>query len=529
MIKKRLLKILLIVVMAIPFLLPTPVHADVSSFPCVPINGNKYYLTDRHYDAPEDVYFLYDYQGFYGESGDYGSVGLDEWAARYWSFHSFSISYLNSDGSIDDHYTSEFSEKLPDGRIVYWSKWDKWSASSSLDAYVLNGVPYVKTGAKYSMSDIFNEWSGSITSGHPHDAVSKASDVNLGRLKNITYEVTKKATFEECFDTICWDRKSDTNNNIFDKNYTVTINAIPAYVLGSTPEKWKSTGWNDWVLNDASVYTDTVNAVTGQVSICWADLIGKFGYGDKFWSAVVQGDTSYISHAWLYRIRLNCGTSHSDWLTVHPFVSGDKKSIDSAMSSTSYNSDTYNVLNSTGYSYTDSSSHETVNNSFETTYNYETINNYDQSKTDNSITNISHPSGSADESVIDNWFQKVIDFFNNTLVALVASAVGGISSAASGLVAKTGFLGECVAMVPQMIGLLVASVSTHVDAVLKWNDISLMGTTLISAGSVNLDDAVVQYGLADLHTICKVCMDAGILLFLNFKVYKKALEILKLR
>jgi hypothetical protein len=364
---------------------------------------------------------------------------------------------------------------------------------------------------------------------------NSTQNLPLGTLKNIGYSVTKNATYKECFDVISWDAELDSNgNNLSGK--TVTISAIPAYAVGASEKEWYEKSLWDWILNNDTEYTTTVNATDGKCSICWDGLIQKFGFAQKFTSAIVEADGSYKSHCWVYRVKLSSKTQDSGWITVYPFVSGDKKSIEKAMETTVYNSYTQNVLNSIGYSYTDNSTGDTVHNAITYNYNYETVNNYDNKTiTNNTITNISNPSGTSSNpsdiasQAVENWFQKVIDFFNNTIGAIVATAVGGLTSAASGLVAKTGFLGECVAMVPQMIELLVASVSTHVDAVLKWNDISLMGTTLISAGSVNLDDAVVQYGLADLHTICKVCMDAGILLFLNFKVYKKALEILKLR
>jgi len=527
--RRKLSALFLAVLILVPFI-TTPVHADsiyIDDYK-TPLNGLVDLTSGLTYKCDDDVYFVY---GIYEFNGTYPSGWLD---TVVWSFHSFTVNEYSSDGSLSDSFNFYSTESLGDGRTIYVSRsrvipsvgWQHTAVPpSDLKAY--NNVPSYYG----SWNSQFFKYPSFLSSGFSYNYNAPLPAVNLGQLHDIKYSVTKNATLEESYDAVSWNRENDTNSNIFDSSYSVDISVIPSYCAAASEKEWYNKTLADWVLNDSTQMSVNVPATIGQYSFKWSDLVSHFAYDRDFYTDKQLSDGSYQSHAWVYRIRLKYGSQTSSWMTVYPFVAGDKASIGNAMQSNTYNSYTSNVLNSLAV--TTVSNNTTTVSSVNYNYTYNIVNQYDNSThISQSVPGVSHPDGENNTSnpvaaVTQSLWDRIIDLFNQMIGFVTGSLFAGVTGLASGFVAKTGFLGQCIALVPQCLGLLVSSLSTHSDAVLKWNNVMLMDNVLIPAGEMNLDSACSSYGLDLVHNLCKICMDASVLLYLSFKVYQKTLEILK--
>lgn len=357
-------------------------------------------------------------------------------------------------------------------------------------------------------------------------SVAPTPAIKIGQLKDIEYKVNRTATLENSTDFISWNGSEDSAGNAISHSaeWTVEVQAFAGtYEAKSKEDWWNMTGFQ--LLSDNSpVATWSTDAFNGSIEIPWNDVIGRWQYGRLWYNFEINSKSNYESHAWYYKIHLVYKDQKSDWMTVYPFVSsGTRGDNMTALSTSVYNTSTYNVLNQIQI-ITTSSDNSTTTNPVVYNYEYNTDN-----PTPSVIKGTSNPANIVpSDTTLDSskgFLDRIIDFFNNIIgVALLPSF---FLAKCGDFWLKLGFLSTCIAQIPTMFGILVANMSTHQEAILKWNDVSLLGSTLIPAGSMSLDSVVQQSGMETLHTFCKLALDAGLFIFLSFKIYDKCKELMK--
>lgn len=528
----KLKRIILCLTLCLPLVLPLTmktVNAESYSFPIVTITS-----ADRYYNG--NIYEYYNYVNVYGYNvvcSDGIKVGFPFQKA----VENVSYDYRNPDGVVK-HSTALV------GNIYVWSdsNGNKYYTRHSVgENFVLSGVPeYYST---YASTDILNDLNIqnnifiSFFTGNFSDKFSPvpvAPPVSIGYLNNIKYVVNKQSSLRESTDIISWNNETDSNDNIFDATWTVDLSVIPVDCVASSEEDWYKKSLFDWQMNSQTILTHTIPATNGSIEVKWSEIIDN-NSDIKGWleSILDAKDINYNAHAWVYRVRLNKGSQNGEWETVYPFVAGTPSEVEKAMPATTYNSSVLNTLNSLAITTTNTDNTTNIS-SVDYTYNYYITNQYDNStKTEYNIDGSSDPNGnnidnSLGGTVIKSLIDRIIDLFNIVINFVAGVIFGTVTSAAKGFIAKTGFIGESASMLPQMFRLLTNYVFSPSECVLSWSNVDLLGTTLINGGSINLDEVVRQSNLTELHNLCRIVLDGGLIVYTMQRVYRKGIQLLNL-